>query len=297
MRGELHVGGAGLARGYLGRAKQTAASFVPDPFADSPGGRLYRTGDLARYRMDGEIEFLGRADARVKLRGFRIELGEIESVVARHPSVRQVVAALRDDDEFEPRLVAYVVRDPDSRSPEDAFTSALRRFLRRSLPEYMIPAALVVLPALPLTATGKIDRRSLPSPDGVLPLLSRDYVAPRTPLEAELAAIWSKLLGVERIGVHDNFFELGGHSLLAIRVLARVQDAFTIDIPFRAIFDSPTVSGLAAVVEETRSRRARGDDLPIVPLSRADHAAVLVLDDELALELAPTDDPGSADQT
>ena len=285
--GELHVGGASLARGYLNDPAQTAAKFVPDPFAPVPGGRLYRTGDLARYRADGNIEFLGRRDDQVKLRGFRIELGEIEAALARHPTVRHAVAVVREDDPLEPRLVAYVVRHPDDRTPDGAYGAALRRYLRRTLPEYMLPSAFVILLALPLTAAGKVNRRALPAPDWTVSLLAGTYAAPRTPVETELATIWSQLLGVERVGVHDSFFDLGGHSLLGIRALARVRDAFDVEIPFRAIFEAPTVAGLAATVVAAQARGARDGTTPIVPLSREERTAIVMSDGELSL----ADDP------
>ena len=285
--GELHVGGVGLARGYLNDPALTAAKFVPDPFAHEPGGRLYRTGDLARYRADGNIEFLGRKDDQVKLRGFRIELGEIEAALVRHPTVCHAVAVVRDDDPVEPRLVAYIVRHPDDRTPDGAYGVGLRRYLRQTLPEYMIPSAFVILLALPLTATGKVNRRALPAPDWAVSLLARAYVAPRTPVETEVAAIWSQLLGVARVGIHDSFFDLGGHSLLGIRVLARVRDAFDVEIPFRAIFETPTVAGLAATVGAAQARGTRDGASRIVPLSRAEHTAIVVSDGELSF----ADDP------
>ena len=197
------------------------------------------------------------------------------------------MAVVRDDDPVEPRLVAYIVRHPDDRTPDGAYGVALRRYLRRTLPEYMIPSAFVILLALPLTATGKVNRRALPAPDWALSLLARAYVAPRTPVETEVAAIWSQLLGVERVGIHDSFFDLGGHSLLGIRVLARVRDAFDVEIPFRAIFETPTVAGLAATVGAAQARGTRDGASRIVPLSRAEHTAIVVSDGELSF----ADDP------
>jgi amino acid adenylation domain-containing protein len=290
--GELHVGGDGLARGYLGDPQLTAARFVPDPFARGPGARLYKSGDLARYRSDGNIEFLGRIDQQVKLRGFRVDVGEIEVALEEFPDVQAAVVALREDSPGEPRLVAYVVRDAHA-AEDDGLAVAARRFLRRRLPEYMVPAAFVTLAALPRTATGKLDRRALPPPDRALSLLTRNYVAPRSPVEAEVADIWVELLGVERVGVYDSFFELGGHSLLGIRALSRVKDIFQVDIPFRAIFETPTVADLAALVVELRAQGG-GDFSPIVPLSRADHAATFTLDGDGGDELSPAG--GSVDQ-
>jgi amino acid adenylation domain-containing protein len=284
--GELHVGGVGLARGYVNDPGLTAERFVPDPFGAAPGARLYRTGDLARFQSDGNIEFLGRKDDQVKLRGFRIELGEIEAALGRHPTVRHSAVVLRDDEPVEPRLVGYVVRATDDATPEDAYAASLRRFLRRTLPEYMIPASFVTLFALPLTPTGKVDRRALPAPNAALALRSRRYAAPRTPAESELAGIWSQLLGVGQVGVHDSFFELGGHSLLGIRALARMKEAFGVEIPFRAIFETPTIAGLAARIGAAQARGDAEETSPIVRLSRADRAAIVVLDEDDDPELA-----------
>jgi amino acid adenylation domain-containing protein len=273
--GELHIGGVGLARGYLQDPGLTAAKFVPNPFANSVGSRLYKTGDLARHRADGNIEFLGRVDQQVKLRGFRVELGEIEAALRELPTVRAAVVVLREDTPGEPRLVAYVARDANA-AEDAALATTARRFLRQRLPEYLVPTAFVTLPELPLTATGKIDRRALPRPDRELSLLTRTYVAPRSPVEAEVADIWAELLGVDRIGMYDSFFDLGGHSLLGIRALSRVSDAFQVEIPFRTIFETPTVADVASLVDEIKARGG-GELSPIVPLSRADHAAVVAL--------------------
>jgi amino acid adenylation domain-containing protein len=282
--GELHIGGAGLARGYVRDPGLTAAKFVPNPFAGDAGARLYKTGDLARYRPDGNIEFLGRIDQQVKLRGFRVELGEIETVLGELPSVQAAAVVLREDVPGEPRLVAYVVRDANA-AEDDGLAVAARRFLRQRLPEYLVPTAFVTLAELPRTPTGKLDRRALPPPDRALSLLARTYVAPRSPVEAEVADIWAELLGVERVGMYDSFFDLGGHSLLGIRALSRVTDAFQVEIPFRAIFETPTVADLAALIAEIKARG--GNELsPIVPLSRAEHAAVFALDGDADAELS-----------
>jgi amino acid adenylation domain-containing protein len=282
--GELYVGGSGLARGYLNRAAQTARSFVPDPFGRQPGSRLYRTGDLVRHLADGQLEFLGRVDDQVKLRGFRIEPAEIEAVMTRHRAVSQAAVALRDDGAGDPRLVAYLVSDPASRIAQDAIADELRQALRRSVPEYMIPSDFVVLPALPRTSSGKLDRLGLPAPRGDRALPSHTYVAPSTPTEAQLASIWSELLGVEKVGRNDSFFDLGGHSLLGVRVLSRIRDAFDVDIPLRAIFESPTIAQLAHLVIETHAHGS-GDDTPaIVPLSRADHTMALALGESFGEE-------------
>ncbi len=241
VAGELYLGGMGLARGYLGQPGWTAERFVPDPFGGLPGARLYRTGDLVRHSPAGELElqFLGRVDHQVKLRGFRIELGEIEAVLRGRPEVREAVAVVREEGAGGGRLVAYVVGRPGQ--PADG--SALLGFLRQALPDYMVPAALVVLPALPLTANGKVDRRALPAPE-TGQAAPESYVAPRTAMEASLAEIWASVLGVERIGVTDNFFELGGDSILAIQVIARANRAGLALQP-RQIFQHQTIADLA----------------------------------------------------
>ncbi|HEY2739762.1 MAG TPA: amino acid adenylation domain-containing protein, partial [Thermoanaerobaculia bacterium] len=203
VRGDLHVGGIGVARGYLNRPDLTAERFVPDPFGSAAGGRLYRTGDLVRYLAGGDVEFLGRLDHQVKIRGFRIELGEIEAALRALPGVRDAVAVARDS-----RLVAYIVGD--------AVPDALRKALREQLPEHMVPSAFVTLEALPLTSTGKVDRKALPAPEWQSP--QEGYLAPRTPVEEVLAGIWAEVLGLDRVGVADQFFTLGGHSLLATQV-------------------------------------------------------------------------------
>ncbi|HEX5724995.1 MAG TPA: amino acid adenylation domain-containing protein, partial [Longimicrobiaceae bacterium] len=247
--GELYIGGAGVARGYLGRPGLSAEKFVPDPFAAEPGARLYRTGDLARWRPDGTLEFLGRNDHQVKVRGFRIELGEIEAVLRGHGSVADCVVMARAE-AGEQRLVAYVVGGVEA--------AELRAHLRESLPEYMVPSAFVFLDALPLTPNGKLDRKALPAPE-LAPAEDR-YVAPRTPVEEVLAGIWAEVLRLERVGANDNFFELGGHSLLATRVVSRVRELFGVELPLRALFEGPTVAELAGRVEEIR--RA---ELPVLP--------------------------------
>ncbi len=255
--GELHIGGAGLARGYLGRPALTAERFIPDPFVDHPGARLYKTGDLARHRADGNLEFLGRLDHQVKLRGFRIELGEVEAVLARHPAVREAVVALREDRPGDGRLVAYLV----SREDPPPSIRELRGFLADTLPAYMVPAAFVPLATMPRTPNGKVDRRALPPPaDSRLGLDGR-FVAPRTAVEGRLAAIWCESLGVARVGCHDDFFELGGHSLLATQIVSRIRSALGLDLPVRALFDAPTVAGLAALVEEQAVSRTEPEEL------------------------------------
>jgi amino acid adenylation domain-containing protein len=235
--GELHIGGLGVARGYHGRPALTAEKFVPDPFSATPGARLYATGDLARYRADGLLEFIGRADHQVKVRGFRIELGEIEAALLACPDVLAAVVTTFGAGQ-DVRLVAYVVGTADEQS------------LRGRLPEYMVPAAIVSLDALPLTPNGKVDRTALPEPDFAAGVA---WVGPRDPVEEVLAGIWQEVLGKPGVGVRDDFFRLGGHSLLAAKVLARVREAFAIDVPIHRMFAAPTVEGVAAVLAELQT--------------------------------------------
>ena len=245
--GELYTGGEGLARGYWGRADLTAERFVPNPFGHTEGERLYRTGDLARYLPDGSIEFIGRVDNQVKIRGFRIELGDIEAVLSRHSSVEQAVVICREHDAGK-RLVACVVsRD---RHPDEV--GELRRFLSKKLPEYMLPSGYVFLDALPLTASGKVDRRGLPAVSELDTVSERGYLAARNEVERELTKIWEELLGVERIGVRDNFFELGGHSLLATRLIARIEKRLGGRISLASLFQSPTIESLAEELQEQK---------------------------------------------
>jgi acyl carrier protein len=215
---------------------------------------LYRTGDLGRYRGDGSIEFLGRIDHQVKVRGFRIELGEIETALGEHPIVREVVVLVREDAIEDKRIVAYVVLKQECATP----TEELRRVLKEKLPSFMIPSAFVVLDSLPLTPNGKIDRKALPAPDHERPDIEGAFVAPRTPIEEMIAAIWSQILKVEKVGVHDNFFTLGGHSLLATQVVHRVRDTFNVDFPLRRFFETPTVADLATYI--ARSQVSEADD-------------------------------------
>jgi len=241
--GELYIGGAGVARGYLNRPEWTAERFLDDPFHSKPGARMYRTGDLARYRSNGEIEFLGRNDQQVKVRGFRIEPGEIEARLAEHPAVREAVVVAREDGE-DKRLVAYFTIRQEAAPDVDE----LRRHLARHLPEYMVPVAYVSLVQLPLTSNGKLDRKALPAPDAKA-FAQTAYSPPQGEVEQSLAAIWSELLGLERVGRHDHFFDLGGHSLLATQVMVRVQQRFSMELPLRVLFDAPTISGIAERIE------------------------------------------------
>ncbi|MBH8554256.1 amino acid adenylation domain-containing protein [Nostocaceae cyanobacterium CENA357] len=268
--GELHIGGAGLALGYLNRPELTDAQFIPHPFQG--GERLYKTGDLARYRPDANIEYIGRIDNQVKLRGFRIELGEIEAVLSTHPAVQQAVVVLREDN-----LIAYTVLQPQ----QIVTTSELRAFLQSKLPHYMLPTAVVFLEKLPLTPNGKIDRKALPAPD-LTPESTPTRLA--TPIEEMLASIWTEILSihskgaeevppfslppVQQVGLHHNFFELGGHSLLATRLMLRVRQVFQIDIPLRRLFESPTVAALAIDIEAAMTSKQLGQSVPITRVPR-----------------------------
>jgi amino acid adenylation domain-containing protein len=254
--GEIHVGGAGLARGYLGRPELTAQRFVPDPFGPWPGARLYASGDLARRRPDGELEYLGRTDQQVKIRGFRIELGEIEAALARHPAVREVVVLARDG-QGEKRLVAYL----GVGAGEAPGIEELRAFLRERLPEHMMPAVFMSLETLPLTAHGKVDRRALPEPDLARPELEAVYTAPRTPEEAILAEVWADVLEVDRVGVHDNFFALGGDSILSIRVRSLAAER-GLHFELQDLFLYQTIEALAQ-----GARRTAGDLEALAPFS------------------------------
>jgi len=255
--GELCLGGSGLVRGYLGRPALTAERFVPDRWSTVPGDRLYRTGDLARWRVDGNLDFLGRIDHQVKVRGFRIEPGEIEAALLRQPGVRAAVVMPRGAGEpGGARLIAWVV--PDLETPDPA---VLRSALREALPSHMVPSAIAVLDELPRTPSGKVDRTALPDPG---PEERADYTAPRSPVEILLAEIWAAVLGVERVGVHDDFFALGGHSLLATQVVSRVREACGVSLSLRALFEAPALEALAGRIEEAR----RLDVQPVPPLRR-----------------------------
>jgi len=249
--GELYIGGAGVARGYYQRSELTAERFVPDAYSGAVGGRLYRTGDRVRYGAAGKLEFLGRVDEQVKLRGYRIELGEIESVLGEAGGVQQAVVVVRGENSADQRLVAYVVLENGSAATSEAeVVQRLRGHLSQKLPEYMMPSAIVVLPELPLSANGKVDRRALPIPGATTRTEPEDtYVAPRTPTEAGLTSIWSEVLKIDRIGIHDNFFKLGGHSLLATQVASRLRDLFRVELPLRYVFEYPTVNALAAKID------------------------------------------------
>jgi amino acid adenylation domain-containing protein/non-ribosomal peptide synthase protein (TIGR01720 family) len=265
--GELHIGGAGLARGYRHRPKLTAEKFIPNPFSTEPGDRLYKTGDLARYLPDGNIEFCGRIDHQVKIRGFRIELGEIEAVLRQHPAVQETVVLDREDISGEKRLVAYVVPKQEA----TPITSDLHRFLKQQLPDYMVPSVFMLLLALPLSPNGKVDRQALPVPNTVRPELDKAFVAPRTPVEARLVEIWAKVLGVEQVGIHDNFFELGGDSIISIQIVARANQAGLRLTP-KQLFQHQTIAELAMVAGTSQAiQTEQGIVTGLLPLTPIQH--------------------------
>jgi len=242
--GELRIGGIGLARGYVNRPDLTAEKFMPDPLSKEPGARLYKTGDLARWLEDGNIEYLGRMDFQVKIRGFRIELGEIEAVLNRHRGIKEAVVVAREDSLGDKRLIAYVVADRQGELPEDD----LRGFLQEKLPAYMVPSLFVTLDALPVTTSGKVDRKALPPPERTEK--STGYVAPRTPCEEELAKMWGELLGVERVGIREKFFDLGGNSITAVRLLAQVQKRFGQELPLNSLMRASTIEAMAGLIRD-----------------------------------------------
>ncbi|GAA6618281.1 amino acid adenylation domain-containing protein [Scytonema sp. NUACC26] len=244
--GELYISGAGLALGYLNRPETTAEKFIPNPFSPEPGSRLYRTGDLARYLGDGNIEYLGRRDYQVKIRGFRIELGEIEAVLTQHPGVNSCCAIVREDTPGDKRLIAYVVFDIDT----SVTKSELRSFLKTKLPEYMIPAAFVILESLPLTPNGKLDIRALPTPDTNRLAVETSFVPPLDIVEQQLAQIWAEVLNVHPVGVKDDFFDLGGHSLLAVQLMTRIEQQFKKNLPLATLFQNSTIERLATILRQ-----------------------------------------------
>ncbi len=260
IRGELYISGEGLARGYLNRPELTAQKFIPNPFNNKPQSQLYKTGDLVRYLANGNIDYLGRLDHQVKIRGFRIEIGEIEAVLRAHSQVKNVVVVAREDRPGEKRLVAYLVAGETS-------VTALRTFVSKKLPEYMIPSAFVMLDALPLTPNGKVNRQALPAPE-IFRLELEAYVAPRSSTEEILARIWVAVLGLERVGIYDNFFFLGGHSLLATQLVTRIRESFQVDLPLRSLFETPTIADLAVVIDAQIDVSKYCDRQTIVPVLR-----------------------------
>jgi acyl carrier protein len=255
--GELYLASVQVAKGYIHRPDLTAEKFLPDPFAADrdTGHRMYKTGDRVRFLPDGNLEYLGRTDDQVKWRGFRIEPGEIEARLAEHATVQQAAVLLREDTPGDKRLVAYIIGTAEE-SPDPL---NIRAWLKQQLPDYMVPTTFVVLDTMPLTPSGKVSRRKLPLPDygdG-----AQDYVAPRNPVEEELAKIWCKVLNLKQVGIHDDFFELGGHSLLATQLISRIRDALEVELPLKLIFRNPSVALLSDAVETIRmTQELKQDD-------------------------------------
>ncbi len=281
--GELYVGGEGLARGYLDRPGQTAERFVPSPYGT--GERLYRTGDRARWRKDGNLEYLGRGDEQVKVRGHRIELGEVEAGLLGQEGVREALVVVREDVPGDRRLVAYVVPKPaegrgGGEEGPGLKPEVVRARLKQKLPGYLVPQAVVVLEKLPLQPNGKVDRKALPAPEAA-GSARREYVAPGTPLEEKLAGLWAEVLRLEKVGLHDNFFDAGGHSLLAMQLVARVREAEGVELPLRAVFESPTLGGMADAVSRLAESTKRVVEAPIPRVSKdLDPDALEQLSDE-----------------
>ncbi|HEX8536653.1 MAG TPA: condensation domain-containing protein, partial [Cystobacter sp.] len=267
--GEMYVGGAGVALGYLNRPELTRERFLDDAFSTEPGARLYRSGDLARRLPDGDVEYLGRIDDQVKVRGFRIELGEIETAVAQHPAVREVVVVPRDDGTGEKQLVAYLVAREGAEVPA---VGELRSRLREQIPEYMVPAAFVFMDAIPLTSNGKVNRRALPAPERLRPSLREGYVEPVSALERQLCTVFGEALGLDRVGVDDNFFDLGGDSIRSLRVVARAREnGLTLSVA--EMFEHQTVRALASALRRgSEEQPARTE--PFSLASAADRAAM-----------------------
>lgn len=244
--GELLLAGVGLARGYLRRPGLTGERFIPDPFAQEPGGRLYRTGDLCRWLPDGRIDYLGRIDFQVKLRGFRIELGEIEASLMSHPQISEAVALVRESKPGDQRLIAFVVAENGCEAPP---AGQMRTYLRERLPEHYVPAVFMALDRLPKSSSGKIDRAALPASEDARPQVETAYVKPRSEIEECLAAIWREVLNIDEIGVHDNFFDLGGHSLALVNIHSRLQNELGRELPVVRLFEHPTIASLAENLE------------------------------------------------
>jgi amino acid adenylation domain-containing protein len=278
VTGEVCLGGMGVARGYLNGAGQTAERFVPHPYSTEPGMRLYRTGDLGRWLESGEVEFLGRRDQQVKLRGYRIELGEIETALQAHPQVREAVVLVKEDEGGEKRLLAYVVAEGE------VAAAALTQYLSERLPGYMVPSQAVLVAALPLTANGKVDRQGLARMAVERQEARGETERARTAVEEVLSGVWSETLGLAEVGLSENFFALGGHSLLATQVVSRVREVFAVELPLRAIFEHPTVEGLASAIEELQLEATDDESLArilaeIKDLSD-DEAAVVFMEEQ-----------------
>jgi len=251
IAGELCIGGYGVARGYLNQPALSAERFIPDSFNDEPGARIYRTGDLARFLPDGNIEFLGRIDHQVKIRGYRIELEEIEAVIGTFEGVRETVISAREDVPGDKRLVAYIV----SGNGRAFSVNDLRSYLKEKLPDYMVPSAFVTMKALPQTNNGKVDRKSLPAPEGVRTNGESKYAPPQSVLEETIAAVWRQTLRVDRVGIDDNFFDIGGHSLLMAQVHSQLRDVLKRDLPLIKILEHPTIRSLAEYLVEEKNEQ------------------------------------------
>jgi non-ribosomal peptide synthetase component F/acyl carrier protein len=262
--GEIHIAGDGVTCGYLNRPELTAEKFVADPFSQQPNAKMYRTGDLGRFLSDGRIEFQGRMDNQVKVRGYRIELGEIESVLGKHPSVQECAVIAREDVLGDKRLVGYVV----PALGQTPVVSDLRAWVKDRVPDYMTPVAFVTMERFPLSPNGKVDRKQLPAPDYVRPELSRAFLGARSPAEEVIAGIWAEVLKLDQVGIEDDFFELGGHSLLATQVVARIRQAFQVELPLRAMFEAPTVAGLAQAADSLQRQKQGLAAPPMTRVSR-----------------------------
>ncbi|MEA5505986.1 amino acid adenylation domain-containing protein [Halotia wernerae UHCC 0503] len=283
--GEIYICSTGLARGYLNRPKLTAEKFISSPFSNQPGTRLYKTGDLARYLSDGNIEFLGRVDHQVKIRGFRIELGEIEAKLVQHSVVQDSVVVARENNPGDKRLVAYIVPNTgnsDSSNNSDLIPH-LRKYLKENLPDYMVPSAFVLLEKLPLTPNGKVDRRALPIPDQTDSNIGTNYIAPRTPVEEQLAIIWTELLKVKQVGIEDNFFDLGGHSLLLTQLIFQIRQTWKIELPLSSLLEMPTIASLAQSIET--AQKMGSSTLAITLNNQIDWQAEAVLDSTIRPEI------------
>ncbi|NEO73075.1 non-ribosomal peptide synthetase, partial [Moorena sp. SIO3H5] len=265
VAGELCIGGVGLAQGYLNRPEQTQEKFIPNPFSPKSGDRLYKTGDLARYLPDGNLEFLGRIDHQVKIRGFRIETGEIEATLNQNPAVKDAVVTVNQKQSGEKHLVAYLVPQESPTSPQTSLVADVRQFLKQQLPDYMIPSAFALLEELPLTPSGKVDRKALPELEVNLARL-HEYVPPQTSTQEIMARIFAEVLGITKVGIHDNFFELGGHSLLATQLVSRLQQVLEQYLPLKTLFENPTIAQLDQVLVQVPRVEGLPAPVPEIPL-------------------------------
>jgi acyl carrier protein len=265
LPGEIYIGGPGLSRGYLRQPGITAERFIPDPHSDTPGARLYKTGDIGTYRNNGDIEFGGRLDNQIKLRGYRIELDEVEHALRQHPAIHDVLVTMQEEESDEKRLVAYIVGQPSNAAEappmaasdqtgadqEGALNSiSLRGFLRKRMPEYMIPSAFEFLDQFPLLPNGKINRKQLPKPGSNGARDAKSFAPPTSALELQIASLWGEMLKVSRVGIDDNFFDLGGHSFLAIKMHYQLCQDLKLDVPLLKLFEHPTVRKLAQFLEQ-----------------------------------------------